>query len=59
MKGCYCSNIVSGLFNPSSLLDIFQGVYICAHPVIWTAIMTQMQFSRRTRKSQEELETNF
>ena len=35
----------------TSLLALFQGVYICAHPVISTAVVTQMPFSRKTRRS--------
>ena len=34
-----------------SLLAIFQGVYISVHPVISTAVVTQTQYSRKTRKS--------
>ena len=36
------------------LLDAFQGVHICTNPVIWTALITQMQFCRKTRKSQKQ-----
>ena len=37
------------------LLALFQGVYICAHPVISTPVVTQTQFSRRTRKCQKQI----
>ena len=33
------------------LLPLFQGVYICALPIISTAVVTQTQFSRKMRKS--------
>ena len=35
----------------ASLLALFQGVYICAHPGSCRAIITQTQFSRKTRKT--------
>ena len=38
-----------------SLLALSQGVYICACPVISMAVVTQTQFSRKTRKARNKL----
>ena len=35
----------------TSLFALFKGVYICARPVISVAVVSQMQFSRKTSKS--------
>ena len=37
------------------LLVLFQRVYICARPVISTTAVTQIQFSRKIRKSKEQI----
>ena len=37
------------------LLALFQGVYICVHPVISTAAVTQTQFSKTTSKNNKQI----
>ena len=39
----------------SLLLALLQGVYICAHPVISTAVVTLTQFSKKTRKCWKQI----
>ena len=47
----YHSDLDSGWYSPKFAVGTFSGGYICVHPVISTAVVTQTQFSRKTRKS--------
>ena len=37
------------------MVALFWGVYICAGPVISTAVVTQTQFSKKTSKSKKQI----
>ena len=56
IKTLYSSNIASNLYCCTFIVSISPGAYICPRPVSCTDIITQMQFSGKTRK---ELETSF
>ena len=37
------------------MVALFHWVYICARPVISTAVVTQTQFSKKTSKSKKQI----